>query len=263
MKKISDLLSHLNKKAPLDLTETWDNTGLLIGSKLWSFAKAVISTDLSLDCLNRAKESGSGLIVVHHPPIFPKAAPMNSLTDSTNLHSLKSLIFQLLQEKISLICLHSNFDKGSETVAVQIAEALQLKISSRIAPDDRGFGYGFIADSESKLDEKTIFQKIKELFRVEALRFTPALKESDTNKFAYSPGSGSGFVSELVQNRPAWYLTGELSYHEALRLARSGCHVIELGHEQSEYFFAPTVQNWLQEFGVAAEIYRPKFQQII
>lgn len=51
-------------------------------------------------------------------------------------------------------------------------------------------------------------------------------------------------------------VTGEVGYHGAMDAARVGMIVAEIGHPQSEYFFAPTIQKWLREVKVPCKIMR-------
>jgi len=73
--RVVDLLESF---APLDFAESWDNVGLLIGSREWDASRILLTIDLTESVLDEAVKDGATMIVAYHPPIF---SPLKSLTD--------------------------------------------------------------------------------------------------------------------------------------------------------------------------------------
>lgn len=68
-----EVVALLERLAPLDLAEDWDNVGLLLepsAAAVRAVSRALLCIDLSESVLREAIERGAGLIVAYHPPIF-------------------------------------------------------------------------------------------------------------------------------------------------------------------------------------------------
>ena len=74
LKTITDLIESI---APLSYQETYDNAGLILGSKDKEIEKAIICIDVTEDLLNEAIEKNCQLIVSHHPLIFKGIKKIN------------------------------------------------------------------------------------------------------------------------------------------------------------------------------------------
>lgn len=71
MSKLSEVVSALEKMAPLSLAESWDNVGLLMEPDVQRPIRCVFLTnDLTEDVLEEAEAVDADLIVSYHPPIF-------------------------------------------------------------------------------------------------------------------------------------------------------------------------------------------------
>lgn len=77
--KIADLVAGMERIAPLELAEEWDNVGLLVGRTQGELRGDVLLTiDLTERVLEEAIARGCGAIVAYHPPIFH---PIKRLVD--------------------------------------------------------------------------------------------------------------------------------------------------------------------------------------
>jgi len=76
--RIADVIDALERLAPLDLAESWDNVGLLIGDAERDLSGPVMLTiDFRDAAMDEARRAGAGLVVAYHPPIFH---PLKRLT---------------------------------------------------------------------------------------------------------------------------------------------------------------------------------------
>lgn len=72
-RSLSEVIALLERLAPLELSEDWDNTGLLLeplGAASRSIERAFLCIDLSEPVLDEALERGADLLIPYHPPIF-------------------------------------------------------------------------------------------------------------------------------------------------------------------------------------------------
>ena len=127
--KISDLLKDFQKRAPFSTAEDWDNVGLLIGDPGETVKKALVSIDLTAEVLAEAKKQGATLIVNHHPCIFPKGRGSSHLIAG-------NLSFEAARAGISVVALHTNFDRCALEAVDAIAQGLGIH------PEGRLFDHG-------------------------------------------------------------------------------------------------------------------------
>ncbi len=76
MATIGDVAQILERIAPLEYAESWDNVGLLAGDRRDACRGALLCIDLSHDVLAEAENLGANLLVCYHPPLF---APIKRL----------------------------------------------------------------------------------------------------------------------------------------------------------------------------------------
>lgn len=131
-----------------------------------------------------------------------------------------------------------------------------------------GVGYGVYGDFKTKLPLARVLARVKRTFRVRRALVTPASSVSrraviQAKRVAFTPGKGTSFVSSVRSLGCDLFVTGEVGYHAALDLARSGVSVIELGHRESEMFFAPTIAAWLKASGIDAAMGQTRAQEML
>ena len=115
----------------------------------------------------------------------------------------------------------------------------------------RGLGYGFFGDLKKPQDLNTLSSKVIRLFEASGALVTPSLRpKKRVERIGYVAGKGSSFIGAALQAQCDVFITGEAGYHDALRAARSGMAVIELGHRESERFFLSTMAGWVEGLGL-------------
>ena len=67
---IADIISAIEKFAPLALQEDYDNSGLQVGNRAHECAGAILCVDVTPAIVDEAVERGCNLIISHHPLIF-------------------------------------------------------------------------------------------------------------------------------------------------------------------------------------------------
>ena len=79
--KIKQVLSALEKFAPLPLQESWDNAGLQVGLTETEVSGALLCLDVNEKILDEAIQKGCNLVVSHHPLLFRGLKTISDLTD--------------------------------------------------------------------------------------------------------------------------------------------------------------------------------------
>jgi len=125
---ISQLLNELHKWAPFNYQESYDNSGLLVGTPDSPIHKILIGLDTTEEVLDEAVSIGANLIISHHPVIFQG---LKSLTGKT---PEERVIIKALKNDISIIAMHTNLDNVSHGVNAKIAQLLGLNNTTVLSP---------------------------------------------------------------------------------------------------------------------------------
>lgn len=105
--KTADIVGIINKIAPAELAEAWDNPGLQIGDPIAEVTQVMVALDPAPDVIDSALKASCQLLVTHHPLIFK---PLNSISTSS---PLGSSIQKAIRGGLSVVSLHTNYDIAS------------------------------------------------------------------------------------------------------------------------------------------------------
>ena len=126
--KLKDLCSYLDSAIPLSFQESYDNSGLQMGSPENEISSALITLDVTEDVVLEAVHSGCNFIVSHHPLIFGE---LKSITGKT---ITERIILSAIKKDIAIYSAHTNLDVHSDGVSRKMAEKLNLQNISVLAP---------------------------------------------------------------------------------------------------------------------------------
>ncbi|MDR2184013.1 MAG: Nif3-like dinuclear metal center hexameric protein [Clostridiales bacterium] len=102
--KMSQIMEAIERLAPLDIAEDWDNVGLLVGRRDAHVSKALIALDALDAVIDEAAAMGAQAIITHHPAIFK---PIDRITDET---PAGRRLLRLAEGGICLYAAHTNLD---------------------------------------------------------------------------------------------------------------------------------------------------------
>ncbi len=128
IKEISRFLEHF---APLSLQESYDNSGLLIGSPEATVDKALITLDVTPEVLKEAVSLGAGLIIAHHPLIFKGLKRLNGG------NMVEDLVIKAIKDDIAVYAIHTNLDNVAEGVNARLAKQLGLENLRILSPSGK------------------------------------------------------------------------------------------------------------------------------
>ncbi|MDD3838947.1 MAG: Nif3-like dinuclear metal center hexameric protein [Clostridia bacterium] len=117
----SRVIEILEEIAPSYLAESWDNSGLQIGSRDIKVAKIMVALDLTFGVVRQAEQDGVDMIVTHHPFLFDgvKSIDLDTFTGK--------LISRIIKNDIVVYSAHTNLDIAPEGVNQQLANIFKLK----------------------------------------------------------------------------------------------------------------------------------------
>jgi len=223
--KINEIYNYLDKLSPFELQENWDNSGLLVGDKEQEINKIYLSLDLDLELVDKVEKNS--LIITHHPLIFK---PLKSLVPET--YSQKIAI-KLIQKNISLISMHTNFDK--------------THLNKYVMKDVLGFDYEEVSDFMLKANIEISFIEfayyIKRKLNIKSLNVVQCHEK--ISSFTITTGSGMSLIDNVKTDL---FLTGDIKYHEAMEAKARGISLIDITHYESEKYFVDALFKELKDF---------------
>ncbi len=225
--KVLEIYDFLNELSPFELQESWDNSGLLVGDFNHDIETVALSIDVD-EALIDSLEPNT-LLITHHPIIFGGLKQLEFSKYPANL------IQKMIQKNISNIAMHTNFDQThlNEYVATNV-------LGYEIKEKD-----GFIAYLEVNEDFDTFAKKVSQAF---GLKFAKCVKCSDEVKVvALTTGSGCSLMRSLHAD---CFLTGDVKYHDAMEAKSINLSLIDIGHYESEHFFAEILAKYLKNLGL-------------
>ncbi len=219
--KLKDLLIQLEKYAPKELAQDWDNVGILIGEPERVVKKVLIALDAGAMGIDYAIEHGFDLILTHHPLIFQ---PLRNISNPN--------IIKMIEHKISLISMHTNFDAAIGGVNHALAHALDLEVIDLLG-DSSKKELGLLCRASSPQSLSELAASVKDKLNVPRLRLWTAGQNDEAryHRIAICGGAG-GSTLPLAEQKADIFISGDLSYHSFLD---SSIPIIDAGHFYTEY----------------------------
>jgi dinuclear metal center YbgI/SA1388 family protein len=122
-RKISDFIAAIESRIPPKASESWDNVGLMTGDARQALRGVVIGVDLTEALLREAIQKKANLILLHHPPMFPKGRGVGRLILGRS-NELTTLLLQAFQRNICVYVAHTNFDRCALDGMMRLAHDL-------------------------------------------------------------------------------------------------------------------------------------------
>jgi dinuclear metal center YbgI/SA1388 family protein len=222
--KISDIYALLDEISPFALQENWDNSGLNIGAYDKDVSAIYLSLDVDRELLEKLPKNT--LLITHHPLIFTPLKSINTKEYPANLIEI------MIQKDISLISMHTNFDKTHLNRYV-FEDILGFKTTL----SDNFVLYANIENS----DFKTLYKKVCDKLSLGEANFVDT--KSNIEKIALTTGSGASLISTIKAD---CFLTGDIKYHDAMMAKSISLSMIDISHFHSEKYFAELLNKNLK-----------------
>ena len=119
--KVKEIVSALERFAPLPLQDGFDNAGLQVGLTEAEATGALLCLDVTESVVDEAVALGYNLIVSHHPLIF------KGYKSITGKDYIERCIIKAITHGITIYSAHTNLDNAPGGVNFKIAEKIGLK----------------------------------------------------------------------------------------------------------------------------------------
>ena len=223
--RASDIISAIESFAPLSIQESWDNSGLLVGSPEQEVNGVLIGFDCTPALVDEAIGCGADFIVTHHPLIFSGLKRI-SPDDPTGLALIKAV-----KAGIAVYAAHTTADKVIGGVSGTMAARLGLKNVRVLDEETEGIGLGAVGDLESPMDSEEFIKYVKSCFGLSVARCSRPI-DIPVDRVAMCGGSGSSLIGKAMEAGAQAYICGDISYHHFF--TPKNFMLIDIGHFEGE-----------------------------
>lgn len=233
--KLKEIYDFLDNISPFELQEKWDNSGLIVGDMSRDVSQVVVALDMDADMIESTKEET--LFIVHHPLIFGKMTQLDFSKYPSNL------LEKMILKKQSLIALHTNFDQTH----------LNRYVFEKILGFTLASQNPFVCTAKGKWHYKELLNLLKEKLELPVLKVIG--KKENITSIALTTGAGASLMDEVEAD---CFLTGDIKYHDAMKAMSEDLMMVDIGHYESEKFFAQIILDELKVLPLLAIISNSK-----
>jgi len=239
---ISEVYDYLNNLAPLQIQESYDNSGLQVGSLYQTLKGILLCVDATQNAINYAIKKNFNLIISHHPLIFN---PLYSINFDSLIGKKISL---LIKNEITLLSWHTPLDKIPEGVTTAFLNKVGFTGSDFILKDEKNqnYGLGRIVYLEKSIKLLELSQIIKNA--TNSWVMIVGNPEEEIDSFGICAGSGSSLKPHLQKLKINTLITSDVKYHSAKDAEEEGFNFIILDHGIMEKFVLEYLKNNLTDF---------------
>ncbi|WP_456391701.1 Nif3-like dinuclear metal center hexameric protein [Nitratifractor sp.] len=229
--KLKEIYEALDRLSPFELQESWDNSGLIVGHPEREVERIIVSLDLDISMID-AQEEGT-LFIVHHPLIFGKLTELDFSRYPANL------IERLIQKRQSLIAMHTNFDQTH--LNRYVFEKILGLVPEREEP--------FLLEAKVDWSLRELKDRLSEAFGPKSFRAVAPRER--IGSIALCTGAGASLMDRVEAE---CFLTGDIKYHDAMKAVSQGLMMVDIGHWESERFFAELMAEQLKNLSISVII---------
>lgn len=238
MTTVGDVCQWMQQLAPLELSEPWDNTGLLLGDSSDTVSRILTCLTLTPESTAEAVDLEANLVIAHHPLLFK---PVKSITTAT---VTGKLLWQLARAGISVYSPHTAWDSAEEGINAMLAEKMELQevrpllpasiTSHQPAESAPRLGAGRLGLLCEPAEIRGLAERLRRL--LPECRPRGVDTGRPIRKVAIGCGSGGSLLGAAIQEGCDLFLSGEATFHTCLEAQAAGVSLLLLGHFASERF---------------------------
>lgn len=237
--KVDSVIQLLENELKIKTQESWDNSGLQIGSLNDDIKNIMLTLDIDLELVEFAIKSDIELIITHHPFLFSNIKSIDYSTYEG------SIIHKLIINNINLYSMHTSFDMADLGVNQKLAEKLNIKSYDVLHVVNKDLsGYGGIGDIEP-INIVEYAKMVKSNLNAEYIKLFCNDNDQVIKRVAFCGGSGSEFINDAIDRNADLYITGDIKYHQAQGALNNNLSILDAGHFYTECHSMENIKNVL------------------
>ncbi len=227
--KIQEIAEVIERFAPLELQESYDNAGLIVGRPGDEVRKALLAVDVTEEVLDEAEREGCDLVITHHPIVFHALKRFNSAD------AVQRCVERAIRRGIALYACHTNLDSAPGGMSWRLAGMLGVEHLRVLQPagDGTGAGFGVVGELPEAESAVGLMGRMQRLLGVRVVRHSAVAKEQ-VRRVAVCTGAGASLLSDARRAGADIYVTADLKYNDFMT-PDGALTVADIGHFESEY----------------------------
>ena len=240
--KINKVLDILESWMPKDISEDFDNVGLLIGDASKNLKNIMVTLDSTVDVIEEAIDKDCNLIISYHPIIFEGVKKINEQKDY-----VQRAIVKAIENKISIYAIHTSMDNHPNGISSSLSKIIGLEKTSILIPKENNLktGMGTVGYLKSKISEEKFLDLIKKKIKNSFIRHSNKTGKK-ISKVAVVAGSGSFAIEDCLINNVDALITSDLKYHKFF-IENDRILLVDIGHFESEKHIKLVIQEYLKK----------------
>jgi dinuclear metal center YbgI/SA1388 family protein len=244
MVRIKNVFQWIDSWAPFRYAESWDNSGLQVGSFSSLVSRILVALDPVSSVIEEAHDLGCQCVVTHHPLLFRPVTVIH--TDSWP----GSVISRALISGITIIAAHTNLDVSLDGTNARLKELLGLEAAKPLedqalySDEEQYFGMGIVGTLPHAATLESLASRLNTCLGG-TVRIT-GHPEKSVKRVAVCSGSGGSLMGSVLAADADVFISGDLKYHEARLAEESGLALIDIGHFASEKLILEPIADFLR-----------------
>ena len=240
---VQNILDIIEKIAPANLAESWDNVGLMVGNPSDPVQSILLGLDPTLALLDEAVSLGSNLLITHHPAIFH---PLKSVHLG---HPDGRFLDMAITNRINVISCHTNLDSVARGVSDFLASQLGLTDTEPLVRQDNGdmpVGLGRIGNFKEPVPPEDFIKRLKAACNPPWI-LTAGPRPEKIERAAVCGGSCSELAELAMHSGAQVFVTAEVKHNIARWAEEVGLWIIDAGHFSTENHAMSHFAQYLSE----------------
>ncbi len=234
MLTVQAVYDFINDRAPFDTQESYDNSGLLLGTPDMPVRAIHVALDVTDRVLDEAEAAGANLVVTHHPLMFHARKRLVETDREARL------LCRMIRANMALISAHTNFDLAPDGTGHALARALSLEgLTAQ--------GFVWVGTLPVPMTGEALARRAAEALHTVVQPFGDMTRT--VQRVGLCSGAGGDLWPKALAMGAEAFVTGELPHHHALDLTAAGMLALSCGHFATEnpgiFALADALQNWL------------------
>jgi dinuclear metal center YbgI/SA1388 family protein len=241
--KTSNLISSLEKLAPPEIQEEWDNSGWQINLYKEEVSRVLIALEITSDVVIEAADVDADMIITHHPLFFHGVKQIDlHAPDPSTLYAAS-----LIGAVIPVYSAHTSFDSAENGMNAELCHMFGLsdiKGFPEPKPGEVAIGRRGLLERPVKLSE--MIAKAEYFFGMAGRLKVIGDPERFITEVAVCGGGGGSFVTYAIKSNIDLYITSDIKHDEGRIASERGLALIDGGHWGTEKHFTRVVSEYLQ-----------------